>query len=47
MESEQLLSIRNFGPRSLTELMESLEEHNYNLPSPLIGMEIEENSNSE
>lgn len=39
MEEEQLLSIRNFGPRSLTELMDALHEHGYDIPSPLMGME--------
>jgi DNA-directed RNA polymerase subunit alpha len=29
VDPEQLLSIRNFGPRSLTELKQKLVEHNY------------------
>lgn len=37
MEEEQLLSIRNFGPRSLTELLDGLREHGYDVESPLIG----------
>jgi DNA-directed RNA polymerase subunit alpha len=37
METEQLLSIRNFGPRSLTELLDALREHGYDVESPLIG----------
>jgi DNA-directed RNA polymerase subunit alpha len=34
MEPEQLLSIRNFGPRSLQELKERLEEFGYTLEMP-------------
>lgn len=41
MEEEQLLSIRNFGPRSLTELMDALQEHGYDIPSPLMGLSQE------
>jgi DNA-directed RNA polymerase subunit alpha len=38
MDEDQLLAIRNFGPQSLRELLDSLIEHGYDLPSPLIGM---------
>lgn len=38
MDEDQLLAIRNFGPQSLKELMDSLTEHGYDLPSPLMGM---------
>ncbi|MBX6342536.1 MAG: DNA-directed RNA polymerase subunit alpha, partial [Thermomicrobiaceae bacterium] len=34
MEPEQLLSIRNFGPRSLRELQERLAEHGYHYAMP-------------
>jgi DNA-directed RNA polymerase subunit alpha len=39
MDEDQLLAIRNFGPQSLKELVDSLTEHGYDLPSPLMGME--------
>ena len=39
MDEDQLLAIRNFGPQSLRELLDSLIEHGYDLPSPLIGMD--------
>lgn len=35
MEPEQLLSIRNFGPRSLQELKERMSEHGYDFEMPL------------
>ncbi len=38
MDEDQLLAIRNFGPQSLKELVDSLVEHGYDLPSPLMGM---------
>jgi hypothetical protein len=34
MEPEQLLSIRNFGPRSLQELKERMGEFGYNFELP-------------
>lgn len=37
MERDQLLSIRNFGPRSLQELIDALKEHGYAIDSPLLG----------
>ncbi|HYI15950.1 MAG TPA: DNA-directed RNA polymerase subunit alpha [Thermomicrobiales bacterium] len=37
MEREQLLSIRNFGPRSLRELTDALTAHGYEIPANLIG----------
>jgi DNA-directed RNA polymerase subunit alpha len=37
MEREHLLSIRNFGPRSLRELTDALQAHGYAIPSPLLG----------
>lgn len=37
MDREQLLGIRNFGPRSLRELIDALEEHGYDVASPLLG----------
>lgn len=36
MERDQLLSIRNFGPRSLRELTDALSAHGYDIPSNLI-----------
>lgn len=39
MDEDQLLAIRNFGPQSLKELLDSLTEHGYDLPSPLMGMD--------
>lgn len=39
MDEDQLLAIRNFGPQSLKELLDSLIEHGYDIPSPLIGMD--------
>lgn len=41
MDEDQLLAIRNFGPQSLKELIDSLVEHGYDLPSPLMGMDHE------
>lgn len=37
MERDQLLSIRNFGPRSLRELTDALVEHGYAIPAGLLG----------
>jgi DNA-directed RNA polymerase subunit alpha len=37
MERDHLLSIRNFGPRSLRELTDALQAHGYAIPSPLLG----------
>ncbi|MGH9174446.1 MAG: DNA-directed RNA polymerase subunit alpha C-terminal domain-containing protein, partial [Vicinamibacterales bacterium] len=37
MERDQLLSIRNFGPRSLRELTDALSGHGYAIPSGLMG----------
>jgi DNA-directed RNA polymerase subunit alpha len=37
MERDQLLSIRNFGPRSLRELLDALVAHNYPIPATLSG----------
>lgn len=37
MERDQLLSIRNFGPRSLRELLDALVAHNYAIPATLSG----------
>ena len=37
MERDQLLSIRNFGPRSLRELTDALTAHGYDIPATLIG----------
>jgi len=37
MERDQLLSIRNFGPRSLRELTDALTAHGYEIPATLIG----------
>ena len=37
MDRDQLLGIRNFGPRSLRELIDALVEHGYDVESPLIG----------
>jgi DNA-directed RNA polymerase subunit alpha len=37
MERDQLLSIRNFGPRSLRELLDALVAHNYTIPANLSG----------
>lgn len=37
MERDQLLSIRNFGPRSLRELTDALTSHGYDIPATLIG----------
>jgi DNA-directed RNA polymerase subunit alpha len=37
MERDQLLSIRNFGPRSLRELTDALTAHGYSIPSALTG----------
>jgi DNA-directed RNA polymerase alpha subunit len=37
MERDQLLSIRNFGPRSLRELTDALAQHGYAIPSNLSG----------
>jgi DNA-directed RNA polymerase subunit alpha len=39
MDEDQLLAIRNFGPQSLKELVDSLVEHGYDIPSPLMGMQ--------
>lgn len=36
MERDQLLSIRNFGPRSLRELTDALSAYGYDIPSNLI-----------
>jgi len=36
MERDQLLSIRNFGPRSLRELTDALIQHGYEIPSNLM-----------
>lgn len=36
MEREQLMSIRNFGPRSLEELVEALTGHGYTIPANLL-----------
>lgn len=36
MERDQLLSIRNFGPRSLRELFDALEANGYLVDSPLV-----------
>lgn len=37
MERDQLLSIRNFGPRSLRELLDALTAHHYSIPVTLSG----------
>jgi DNA-directed RNA polymerase subunit alpha len=37
MERDQLLSIRNFGPRSLRELTDALMQHGYTIPAGLLG----------
>jgi len=37
LERDQLLSIRNFGPRSLRELLDALVAHNYSIPATLSG----------
>jgi DNA-directed RNA polymerase subunit alpha len=37
MERDQLLSIRNFGPRSLRELIDALVAHDYEIPANLLG----------
>lgn len=37
MERDQLLSIRNFGPRSLRELTDALTAHGYEIPATLLG----------
>lgn len=37
MERDQLLSIRNFGPRSLRELTDALTAHGYEIPAVLVG----------
>jgi hypothetical protein len=37
IDPEQLLSIRNFGPRSLTELRQKLAEHGY-IPEGEVGL---------
>jgi hypothetical protein len=37
MERDQLLSIRNFGPRSLRELTDALTAHGYEIPASLLG----------
>ncbi len=37
MERDQLLSIRNFGPRSLRELADALSAHGYEIPAALSG----------
>jgi DNA-directed RNA polymerase subunit alpha len=39
MDPDQLLSIRNFGPRSLTELREKLAEYGY-LPEASVDMDV-------
>lgn len=44
MDREQLLSIRNFGPRSLRELTDSLVEHGYGVESPLMEDVVETES---
>ena len=36
MERDQLLSIRNFGPRSLEELLDALTAHGYTIPANLL-----------
>jgi DNA-directed RNA polymerase subunit alpha len=36
MERDQLLSIRNFGPRSLRELTDALTQHGYEIPANLM-----------
>lgn len=36
MERDQLLSIRNFGPRSFDELLDALSDHGYAIPSNLL-----------
>lgn len=48
MDPDQLLSIRNFGPRSLQELKDKLAEHGYNLEVPTgLGLESELNEGPE
>jgi DNA-directed RNA polymerase subunit alpha len=42
MERDQLLGIRNFGPRSLRELVDALAEHGYDVESPLLGSDGDE-----
>ncbi|HUG14985.1 MAG TPA: DNA-directed RNA polymerase subunit alpha [Thermomicrobiales bacterium] len=37
MERDQLLAIRNFGPRSLRELTDALTQHGYEIPATLAG----------
>lgn len=37
MERDQLLAIRNFGPRSLRELTDALSENGYEIPASLAG----------
>jgi DNA-directed RNA polymerase alpha subunit len=48
MEPEQLLSIRNFGPRSLQELKERMGEFGYDFEMPgLDGSEIGDDSDDD
>jgi DNA-directed RNA polymerase subunit alpha len=47
MERDQLLSIRNFGPRSLRELTDALVENGYTIPASLLGGEAESGDEDE
>jgi len=48
MEPEQLLSIRNFGPRSLQELKERMAEFGYHFEMPNAdGLSLEEGEDAE
>lgn len=42
MERDQLLSIRNFGPRSLRELTDALTQHGYEIPATLSGLSTDD-----
>jgi DNA-directed RNA polymerase subunit alpha len=46
MERDQLLAIRNFGPRSLRELTDALVQHGYEIPAALAGNGIESDDDS-
>lgn len=47
MDRDQLLSIRNFGPRSLTELRERMEANGYDFEVPAGAAESDEESDDE
>jgi DNA-directed RNA polymerase alpha subunit len=46
MDRDQLLSIRNFGPRSLRELTDALVENGYE-PSGALAMDGDDNGDAE